>query len=808
MTFPKTNTGHISPALLLVMSTLASSHVAHAQEPNRIEPIGFATKDYPVLSPDGRYLAFSANIDGDRDIYIEDTTSGAIRQLTNNDYWDNTPDWTPDGKRLVYQSEPDGQRDIVIADVATGAVRQLTYHPAEDSHPKVSADGAYIVFDSNRRGKRRASEADYDVYLMTIDGDEITKIADSDGWDTYPDLSEDRSMLVWRRAIPAKDGERNSEVFLKDLASGDVRNLTKSDAFDGYPDFTPEGLILFSSNRAGRARSEFDLYIMPPAGGTPQRLTYSTDRSPRARMTRPRHSGADQPIVANLYDGPNNVAAFVRPFGNSENGGLNFVRVETSPLASDGGLSRGVAVADADGDGYLDIAIGNTIMQADLVYWNGAGGALEQEHDDLIVQDAGWTEGVVWVDVDNDGDADLYKARTQGGSALLMNVDGRTFEAASQSDLTTDNSSVSQACWADVNGDGLLDVATATRNGADTGLFFNAGGGVFVEASPNPFAGTGGNARTCAFGDADGDGDADLAIGNFVGTRNGEPIKEPGLFFLGDGGGGFTKAEIKGFTDRGARSYGLSWTDIDNDGDMDLTQTRIARSDEHLAVFLNEDGVFVEAFARLFEGVVHGPSKGHAWGDFDNDGDVDLAVANGTEGVESSDIYTLQNFLFENDNGTMRKIDAGDFTAASTISAGLAHGDIDDDGDLDIVVANWGGADEDNALFRNTGAARGWLRVALVGDVSNRMGVGAKIICTATINGKVVKQTREVNLNTGYGSMSDPRAHFGLGDATTVERLEILWPTGKRQVLTSSPANRTLTIREDDDGLSVDDVDD
>ncbi len=767
--------------------------------------IGFVTYDYPAPSPDGARIAFSSDLDGDDEIYIVEIATGLVSKLTDNDIGDGTPVWTPDGKTLVFQSERDGNRDIYSIDLETGDTLNLTNDPAEDSHPKVSADGRFVVFDSNRDSPERSGnddfDANYEIYRMPISGGKVERLTNYFEWDTYSDLSPDGKHLTWRRILV--DGEEtNSEIYWKDLTTGEERNLTNNPAFDGYPDWTPDGRILFASNRAGQSREEFDAYLIDPETLRLDRLTFSADNPLYDRVTRPRASWDSSWAIGNRYQGEkNHLYRFELPPRNTPSA-IRFTKTQTAAPSVDGGLSRGVAWGDGNGDGYPDLYVGNTIGQADFLYWNRDGAGFEQEHESIVTHAGGWTEGVNFVDVDNDGDLDLFAARTKDRSALYLNDGSGKFDIAPESDITTSDHSDSQYCWADVDGDGLLDAVAATRTGIDPILFLNRGGGMFDAAEPNPFTGAGGDSRACAFGDADGDGDLDLAIGNFVSGEGDDERKEEGSFFINEGGGEFSVGKIHQFTDTGALTYGLSWADPDNDGDFDLLQTRIALSDERPGFFQNRKGRFSENYERLFADVRHGPSKGHVWADFDNDGDLDLFIANGTEGFEPSEDYRLANVLFENDDGIMRAVDGGIITSEQTISAGVAAADYDNDGDLDLMIANWGNSDEDNALYRNDGARGNWLLIKLEGTRSNRMAVGAVVRATADINGNQRVQTKQLTLNTGYASASETRVHFGLADAAVIDQLEVTWPSGDIEVLTDVEVNRIIKITEGNTALN------
>ena len=184
---------------------------------------------------------------------------------------------------------------------------------------------------------------------------------------------------------------------------------------------------------------------------------------------------------------------------------------------------------------------------------------------------------------------------------------------------------------------------------------------------------------------------------------------------------------------------------------------------------------------------------GAAWGDFDNDGYLDLFVANA---------YNQADFLYHNErDGTFTRIYDGDVVDHTGTGMGAAWADLDNDGFLDLFVANYSeGPGMPNDLYRNdakaNGNSNGWLLVRLVGTASNRSAIGAKIRAKSTLWGKEVWQMRGISGGGGACSQNDLRAHFGLGDATQVNLLRIEWPSGMVQTLTNVAPNQILTITE------------
>lgn len=450
-----------------------------------------------------------------------------------------------------------------------------------------------------------------------------------------------------------------------------------------------------------------------------------------------------------------------------------FKPLEETAVSVDGGLSRGVTWGDMDGDGFPDLAVANTIGQLDFLYHNNGDGSFIQRHEIPFTLNNGWTEGITWIDFDNDGDLDIFVAG--GDPNYLYENDGAgTLTPFDAGPLTSEVFDITEGCWADFDNDGFLDVFLANRSEEDDVLFRNIEGKGFRRVS-GPFEGNGGNARACAWGDADNDGDLDIYVGNFLETdSDGNSQKQKNFLYLNNGDGTFSEVTDHILVNTRELTYGLSWVDFDYDGDHDLFISNLGRTDLNL---LYENRGNLEFVSRTDLSLSYdslGPSKGHTWGDFDNDGDLDLFVANGTEWPDN------RNFLFLNNGaGNYEKIRPEAIVQDNFTSAGAAWADYDNDGDLDIFVAHWGQSDEDNRLYQNQTTGRNWLKVRLRGVQSNSFGIGALARLEYIVDGELKIQTRVLLPKTGYASSNEPILHFGLAGAEKISFLEIIWPSGK-----------------------------
>lgn len=203
-------------------------------------------------------------------------------------------------------------------------------------------------------------------------------------------------------------------------------------------------------------------------------------------------------------------------------------------------------------------------------------------------------------------------------------------------------------------------------------------------------------------------------------------------------------------------------------------------------------------FARTITGDIVNDiadSIGCASGDFDNDGWLDLFVANGEASVQNNSLYR------NNGDRTFTKVHAGSVVNDGGASSGCAWADYDNDGFLDLFVSNYfydsaAAPPQRNFLYRNNGNSNSWVMFRLAGTVSNRSAIGAKVRVKARVRGENFWQLREISGGSGFGSQNDIRVHFGLGDATKAEVVRIEWPSGTLTELHDVEAKKFHTIDE------------
>jgi hypothetical protein len=516
--------------------------------------------------------------------------------------------------------------------------------------------------------------------------------------------------------------------------------------------------------------------------------------------------------------------------------GIDFVLASGSPkkpyiIESMGG---GVALFDYNNDGLLDIYFtnGSTIegelkgnnLHQDRLYRNNGNGTFTDVTRSAGLGDQRWTMGVAVADVNNDGFDDIYLTNYGPNRLYLNNGDG-TFRDASRESGVDISGWSSAAAFADYDGDGDLDLYVSRYLDFDLAklpkdsllcryreipvqcgprgltpvkgrLFENIGGAKFREVTVES-----GIARAetsfglgAVWGDYDNDGRPDLYVAN---------DSLPNHLFHNNRDKTFTEVALNAgvaLSDDGREQAGMGvdFGDYDNDGNLDLVTTNFSE-DYTMLYHNNGDGTFSDASMQA--GIVQPTWTLLKWGvafvDMNNDGYPDIVEANGHVYPEVDEhnfgiAYRESPSLFLNlKNGKFSDAgpDSGPAFRARGSSRGLAVGDINNDGAMDVVISN---LDAQPWVIMNPGPAANWIHLKLKGTVSNRDAVGARVTLTAG----PLTQIREVKSGGSYQSHSDFRLHFGLGSAQTIDSIRIRWPSGIQQNLSKIKANQILSIDE------------
>lgn len=443
----------------------------------------------------------------------------------------------------------------------------------------------------------------------------------------------------------------------------------------------------------------------------------------------------------------------------------------------------GASWVDYDGDGDLDL-----FANQDFLYQNdGSGNFIRILDSGIEGVSIEYNNGNSWADYDNDGDIDLMLVNRNQNGLFSNNGDG-TFTKITTGDIATNINAWSPA-WADYDNDGWLDlVATHPCGGTGTPchtnwLFRNNGNGTFTEIT-NSDVTTGLAAYTSAnWSDFDDDGDMDLFIGSGeIGVASKDHIYINQLMETGTANLTRRQTGVLFGDFRDGQNWNL--IDYDNDGDLDGFVTNYKEDIPCDFYKNNGDGTFT----RLLESDLGthmanetGTWLANIWGDFDNDGWLDVVI-----GYDGFDGTGITHFYHNNGDGTFSHV-FPPFTN-SLRTRGMTAGDYDNDGDLDLFI----NSTNVNAkgLYRNNQSGANWVNFTLEGTMSNRSAIGAKVRLKATVNGQSMWQMREVSSQSSFAGHNSQRVHFGLGNATNIDSLVIEWPLGLVETYTGLEVNQ------------------
>jgi hypothetical protein len=485
----------------------------------------------------------------------------------------------------------------------------------------------------------------------------------------------------------------------------------------------------------------------------------------------------------------------------------------------------GCAFLDYNGDGFVDVYAVNGcyldeindpeyagVDRAGLVnhlYHNNGDGTFEDVTASAGVGDTGYGMGCVVGDYDNDNDADLF-VTNYGRDVLYRNNGDGTF-----ADVTSDAGVGSElwgvgAVFLDYDNDSFLDLYVGNYlefdpeyrlyyeadefpgplayPGVGDVLYHNNGDGTFTDVTKSAGVVNEGRGMGVLSSDYNGDGWADVfvandAMENYLYRNNGDGTfsevgAESGVAFSAHGDA--------------ASSMGGDFADYDLDGDLDLLVPDMVFN----AFYRNMGGgVFDDVSAGV--GLAEISGQYWSWGgdmfDYDNDGDQDIIISNG----DGHRLDTQEELFLANAPGPRGERvfsdmagQSGEFFRHKSVSRGMAVGDYDNDGDLDVFILN---LDQPSVLLRNDGGNRNhWLMVRLTGTRSNRDGVGARV----TVRAGDLTLVEERRTGTSYLSQNDPRLHFGLGGRERVDAVIVRWPSGVTQKLDGVGIDKIITVVE------------
>ncbi len=497
-------------------------------------------------------------------------------------------------------------------------------------------------------------------------------------------------------------------------------------------------------------------------------------------------------------------------------------------------MIAGVALFDYNKDGLLDIYFVNgaslpSFDKSDSKFWNrlyrnDGNGKFTDVTESAGVRGEGYAMGVAAADYDNDGFVDLYVTGVNRNHLFHNNGDGTFTDRTAKAGLAGIHPKLGKtwaisAGWFDYDNDGRLDLfvvnyvnwdiktepscsvggirsycAPGNYTGQPNMLFHNNGDGTFTDVSEQSGIGKHvGKGMGVAFADYDGDGYTDAFVSNDT-YRN--------FLFHNERNGTFTEVGILAgvaFNENGKSIAGMGtdFRDIDNDGRPDIFVVGMVA--DTFPLFRNRGRDFADITSR--SGIAAATARTTGWGtgiyDFDNDGRKDIFASCASILDNSEEIDHLPakqaNLILRNMGARFANVSAqaGEAFQVAAIHRGVAFGDLDNDGRTDAVVVVQN--DRPEILMNRSAGRNHWLTLNLVGGKSNRQGLGARVKLTPAGGTPVFNQA---TTSVGYSASSDPRVHFGLGAAGAAASIEIDWPSGKHQVLQDVAGDRILTVEE------------
>lgn len=482
-------------------------------------------------------------------------------------------------------------------------------------------------------------------------------------------------------------------------------------------------------------------------------------------------------------------------------------------------VGGGASFIDYDQDGYLDVFVCNgrwvegfskgekpVVPEGNHLYRNLRNGTFEDVTRKAGVEGNGYGMGVSVGDFNNDGYPDIYVSNYGPNELFRNNGNGTFTDITNKAGVGGGEECTAGAAWFDFDNDSYLDLYVGNYLFFDPDykyfyapdgfpgpmaydaqkdvLYRNNGDGTFEDVTEKMgITDLDGRAMGVGVADIDEDGWVDVYVANdhtlnyFWHNEQGQRFTDKGIMT----GTAFSQGG------EAAVSMSVDFADYTGDGLLDM----FVSDDTYCSLYQNRgNGLFSD------EGIPSGISMAAAqfvgWSssffDYDNDGDVDITKTNGA----LKHLYGQESQIFQNDGGKFADVslNLGEYFHQEFVGRGSCPGDYDNDGDLDLFVTNLN--DRCIMLRNNKGNKSNWVLLDLEGTVSNRDAIGARVKLTS--GGKL--QIAQKRSTTGYLSQGDHRLHFGLGKSDNIEKIEISWPSGKKQVLENVRANQILTITE------------
>jgi hypothetical protein len=729
--------------------------------------------------------------DGDKDLFAIGNPGSSV-YVNNGATFTKLPDAPFDQGQLLSTADfdSDGDQDLMVGEnVApsftpiftayrneTISINTAPSAPTALTYERVDNTTVKLTWSASSDAETNASTLEYAIRLGTTPGGSeiISSLSTPAGElrSPYTDFNSSATTLILKNlpdgtyyaSVQARDQSYKASLFSADLsftltgrpvlpsppASVSLLNLSTNYIEVRWTDqsYNEDNFIIERSLNEESNYSELATLDKNVTVYTDKTVDYSTQYFYRLKTTNDNGASAYS-AAASIISSPKGI----------------FRKKEDLVLpATEENNSAAATWVDFDNDNDLDIAIIGSIGKNHF-YFNNGDETFTRMTTGHIATITIQSRTGTWGDYDNDGDEDVF-IPTSSISVLFRNDGGGNFTDVTTAPLNENaNTDSNSAAWGDYDNDGYLDLIKMNYD-APVSLYHNNQDGTFTKVVAGDLVNHTGSYSMPSWCDYNSDGWLDmLLVGNSISSA-----------LFKNTGGSFKKVEAGALTATPVSSGGASWADYDSDGDFDvLIPNYVSQND----IFFenNGDETFKKTNNLLITGSIG--TDDCAWGDYDNDGYIDIVKATNNTKV-----------IFHNNGAKDFEVITNELSLADGPAYGnLAFGDYNNDGFLDLVTAQYFA---DNLLLENNGNSNHWVSFRLQGTTFNRSAIGASV----KIKSGNRWQTDFIQSQSGTRSQNSLPVEFGLGAQTVIDSVVVIWPSHGRQILTDVTADQFLTITQ------------